>query len=148
MKECEKISLISPTWAALPDMREGRSHLNPCEWKKWIYLCGDGSTSLEAFTPQNDIFLPLSLRLESYGYCLYVHDDLLVVHSYECISKFEAGLEGQIAQRSQVATHTALYKHSNSQPVLDPARSFFFIMQEDKCLCFNMETGELMDSFA
>ena len=137
------------TWKALPDMREGRSGFNPCLFSGSVYLCGGNSSQLvEAFSPQTDTFLPLQLQLpENSHRCVYVHNNLLVVHSYQYISKFTAGQGGQLIQHSQVRTQTPVNKHSNSQPVVDTTQGLFFLFQLTKVVSFNMETGAQVRTF-
>lgn len=114
-------------------MKEGRDYFNPCLFSGCVYLCGVGS----------QLQLP-----ENHYCCVYVHDSLLVVHSYQYISKFAAGLAGQLTQVSQVRSQTPQYKNLNSQPVVDPAQGLFFIFQQTQALSFNMETGVQAQSFA
>ena len=130
-------------------MREGKHSFNPCLFNEHVYVCGDGSQLVEAFSPQTDNFLPLQVLLpEANHCCLYVHSNLLVVHSSQYISKFAAGQTGQLAQYSQVRSQTPALKWFNSQPVVDLSRGLFFIFQRDKILSLNMETGDLMQRFA
>ena len=149
LKICEKIELLSRRWRALPDMKEGRRCFNPCDWDGYIYLCGAGSLHVEVFYPRNDQFLPLQVSLPEtdYGCTLYVHNNLLVVHSENFIVKFSAGEAGQLEQYSQVKSQAAMYKYTNSQPVVAPASGYFFIFQKRKCLCLSMETGAEVQSF-
>lgn len=150
LRESEKIELSSArAWVDLPDMREKRSHFNPCQFDEFIYLCGCGSGLVEAFIPLSNLYLPLPLSFpEGASHCsLYVDNNLLVVHSYQHISKFAKGRAGQLELRSQLHFQTSVNKWSNSQLVLDPARTRFFIFQQDKCLCLHMETGAMMQSF-
>lgn len=123
-------------------MREGRRCFNPCLFNAYVYLCGSGSLSLEAFAPQTDSFLPLQPQLpESSNCCLFVHNNLLVVHSQSYISKFAADRAEQLVQRSQVRSQKPANKHSNSQPVVDSALGLFFIIQKGQVLGFNIETS-------
>ena len=139
------MELNNRTWKALPDMREGRGYFNPCLFSGCVYLCGRDSQLVEAFSPQTDSFLPLQLSLpEDQHCCLYVHNNLLVVHSNQYISKFTVGQKGQLVQHSQVPS-PPVYKHSNSQPVVD--KGLFFLFQETQVVSFNMETGAQVRSF-
>lgn len=149
LKQCEKIDLKSTnrTWKALPDMQEAKSQFNPCLYNRWVYVCGGGSKLVEAFTPQNNSFLPLQLRIpEDHPCCLFVHKNLLVVHSENYITKFAAGQAGQLFQHSQVRSKS-VYKYSNSQPIVDSTYGLFSIYQLGKVVSFNIETGVLVNSF-
>jgi len=100
------------------------------------------STIMEAFAPETDTFLP-NVQIpvpENHYCCLYVDNDLLVLHQNSCIVKFAAGEGGQLVKRSQVAS-PVVEKWQNSQTVLDKARGLYFINQKGACVCFNMETG-------
>lgn len=125
-------------------MKEGRSSFNPCQFCEHVYLCGSGSRLVEVFSPHTDLFLslPLPHLPEDSSCATYVHNNLLIVHSANYIFKFAPD------QYSQLAAKTTVSKWSNSPLVLDAARGFFFIVQEEKCVCFNMETGAEVQSFA
>lgn len=139
---------VNGLWTHLPEMREGKCGFNPCAFSIYVYICGNPSTLIEAFSPLTSSFLPLQLSLpEPYNYNLYVHDHLLVIHSYSWISKFAAGNEGQLVKHSQVASVMPVNKYTNSQPVVDPVRSLFYIFQGEKCLCFHMETAAQVKTF-
>lgn len=144
MQQCETINLgcENPTWKALPEMNEGRCGFNPSLYQGYVYVCGFPSYLVEAFSPHTDSFLSLQLRLpdKSY-YCLYVNNNTLVMHSRSYIIQFSTGTAGQLTPHSQACCFVPKYKWSNSQPVLDQSRSLFFLIQEDTCYRFNMETG-------
>lgn len=94
---------------------------------------------MEMFSPQTDSFQSLNLSLpEANPCCLYVHNYLLVVHSYRYITKFAVGEKGQVVQCSQ-AHSSPVGKYSNSQPVVD--RGLLFICKGDSAVSLNMETG-------
>lgn len=123
-------------------MKESRGEFNPCLFNGFIYLCGSGSQLVEAFSPHTDSFLPLQVGVpEIRACCLFVHNDLLVVHSYQHISKFAAGQAGQLVLHSQVPAQIAASKLSNSQPVVDSIRGFYFLFYEGKVFTINLETG-------
>ena len=142
---CEKFQLANNQWTNLPKMKEARYCFNPCLFSGIIYLCGNYSQVMEAFSPERDDFLrdvqvPVP---ENHYCCLYVDNDLLVLHQKSYIVKFAAGQEGQEGQldkRSEVRS-PAVDKLQNCQPVVDKASGVFFITYNGKCLCFNMETG-------
>ena len=147
LKECEKMNLSDCKWTALPDMQEERCYFNPCEFNGYVYVCG---SQLEAFSPLSNSFLPLQLPQLTHIYnpcTLYVHNTLLVIHSENCISKFSAGREGQLEQLSCSKTQTYVYNFSNSQPLLDSDRGCFFIVQVDRSLCIDVETGLELQRF-
>ena len=94
---------------------------------------------MEAFAPQTDTFLPVPLTLPSQcnPCCLYVHNDLLVVHKKDCIVKL-AVEGGQLVKRSEVKC-PKVDKRQNSQPVV--AGGVVYMVQVSKCLRYNMEPG-------
>lgn len=148
-RTCEKIDIRYREWTALPKMREGRCGFNPCELSRCIYLCGSTSLLIEAFSPSTDLFSPHQISLPEQSFCcLYTHNSLLVVHSENYISKFSARQAGQLLLFSQVKAQRRADKCSNCQPVLDSTRGCFFIADGSKCLCFEMETGAVVKSFA
>ena len=138
LETCEKLPLGTPQWRTLPNMNQTRVLFNPCLFGHLIYLCGSSSTTMEAFAPQTDTFLPVPLTLpSSNAYCLYVHNDLLVLHQFDYIVKF-AVEGGQLVKRSEVQC-PAVNKEQNSQPVV--AGGVVYMVWEGKCVRFNMETG-------
>lgn len=149
MNQCEKIDLSgkAPTWTTLPSMKEASRCFNPCLFQGCIYVCGGDSQLIEAFSLRSDSFLPQQLHLPDtcLGCCLYVSNQLLVVHSKRYILKYARTLTGLLAQSSQVEGRNCVSKWSNSQPVL--VRGLFFLFQGDKCLCFNADTGALVQGF-
>ena len=94
---CEKFQLANNQWTNLPNMREARGYFNPCLFSGIIYLCGRGSQVMEAFSPERDDFLRnVQVPVPENEYCcLYVDNDLLVLHQKSYIVKFAAGQEGQ-----------------------------------------------------
>lgn len=143
MTTCEKIDLKSSNrrWKALPNMKKSRDSFNPCLFIGCVFLCGWGSELVDQFCPQTESFLPIELRLpEASPCCLYVHKNLLVVHSENYISKFTTGQAGQLISHSQVCSYASVNKRSNSQPVLDPALGLFYIFKGTVRI-LGMETG-------
>lgn len=130
-------------------MKAGRYGFNPCEFRLWIYLCGKGSGLIEAFSPHTEEFLPLEVSLPEDSYsCLFVHNNLLVVHSDNFVSTFKQGIQPHdLVQYSQVKTSGTMSKRPNSQPVLYYASNVFSIMQKGICLCFSMNTGQQVQKF-
>ena len=93
---------------------------------------------MEAFAPQTDTLLPVPLTLPiNTACCLYVHNDLLVVHQNDYIVKF--ALEGgQLVKHSEVKC-PAVWKGQNSQPVV--ADGVVYMVQWGNCVRLDMETG-------
>ena len=140
--------LHTRNWTALPNMNEGRYGFNPCRLGRWIYICGNGSKKLEAFSPQKDTFLSLNVELPEQTYCcLNVIDGSLVVYSDNYTSIFAAQESGQLSQRPNHWCRFAESKRPNCQPEAYPRSGHFYILQKGKCLCFRMETGELVKSY-
>lgn len=146
MKQCEKIDLNSPNcmWKALPDMKEDRFWFNPCLFSGYVYVCGKYSRLVEAFCPQTDSFLPFQVQLpEREACCLFVHNDLLIVHSYTYISKFTAEHTGQLFQHSQIRSQTPSDKCSNSPPAVNSTRGLYFLIWNGVVRGRSLETGLL-----
>lgn len=144
MKQSDKIDLYSHnrTWKTLPDMREGRCNFNPCLFNGYVYLCGQYSQQVEAFSPQTELFLRLQVEVpESTSCCLYVHNSLLVVHSKKCISKFTVGQSCRLSLQSQVRSQAFASERFNSQPVVDSSCGLCFIICAGKVFTINLESG-------
>ena len=140
LKTCEKLPLGTPQWRTLPNMNEVRVGFNPCLFGHLIYLCGYSyGTTMEAFAPQTDTFLPVPLTmLQSNSNCyLYVYNDLLVVLLYSYIVKF-AVEGGQLVKRSEVK-FPGIGKDQNSQSVV--AGGVVYMVWGGECVRFSMETG-------
>ena len=131
-------------------MNESRCCFNPCLFLEWVYVCGFGSRLIEAFDPATSIFSLLQFVLPQARYCccLYVSGGYLTLQSYNYIVKFSAGQWGQLREQSNTTVQAPMNKDSNSQPAINAIRGVFYIAQKSKCLCFDMETGTQMQSFA
>ena len=106
-----------------------------------IYLCGDGATTMEAFSPDINAFLPLNITLPQKSQCcLYVDSNLLVVNSDIYILKYAVAPGGQLVEQSRVKT-PLVNKYQNSQPVVDKRKGVYFMIQDGKCMEVNMQTG-------
>ena len=142
LNSCEKYNLQQNTWTSLPCMVYARRCFNPCLFKGNIYLCGYSSL-LEAFSPQKDEMLPFRFSITAAMYscsCMYVENDLLVLHLDKNILKFKAGLDGKLISDSRSSTQMNVMEQ-NSQPVVDTVRRLYYIVYDSKCYCVNMDTG-------
>lgn len=145
-QQCEKIdlSMHNRKWQPLPDMKEGRWAFNPCLFNEYVYVCGYGSRLVETFSPQTDRFLSLRVEVpENTACCLLVHNNLLVIHSENYISRFTAAQTGQLFQQTQVRCRYS-GRYSNSQPVVDSARGLYLIIWLGVAYSINLETGALL----
>jgi hypothetical protein len=96
---------------------------------------------MEAFSPDRDTFLPVQIPVpENTNCCLYVDNNLLVLHSTNYILKFAMEQGGQLIKRSEVKS-PSVNKWQNSQPVVDKANGLFFMIQNGQCLRISIETG-------
>lgn len=96
---------------------------------------------MEAFSPETDKFLPVQIPVPENSYpCLYVDNNLLVVHFSSYILKYAMGPDRQLIKQSEIRSPN-VHKYQNSQPVIDKVQGLFFIIQGGPCLRFNMETG-------
>ena len=143
-KSCERFELQNNRWFRLPDMQYARYAFNPCVFRGLIYLSGAcDARVMEVFSP-HQYTLPVTLLLpeKSSTCCVYVDQDLLVLHSEKYIVKFEAGPNGQLRQVSQQQVPKGLKWQNSQQPVVDRTRGVFFIAIKSKCIKVSMETGE------
>ena len=141
LNSCEKYRLQQHTWTLLPPMQEAKSYFNPCLFNGSIYLCGYGSTLLEEFSPQTDLMLSFLLFMPASSYCcMYVEDNLLVVHLNRNILKFRAGQAELLVQTSTSSTREDV-RYNNSQPVVNTALRLYYIVQNGSCYRVNMDTG-------
>ena len=63
----------------------------PCEFNGYVYLCGGGTTGIEAFHPQSNTFLQLQPRLPERTECkVCVDNGQLVVISWKYVTWWEA----------------------------------------------------------
>ena len=141
LKSCEKYHLQEQRWTLLPSMQQPRCLFNPCLFNGSIYLCGFYSALLEVFSPHNEQMLPFKLSMpagERSFCCMYVEDNLLVVHLNLHILKYRAGPQLEEVSRSSTG-ESVIWQ--NSQPVVNAALRLYYIVQEGKCYCFNMDTG-------
>ena len=129
------------TWTLLPPMQAARGYFNPCLFNGSIYLCGSGSTRLEVFSPQSDQMLPFHLSMPiSSNCCVYVEDNLLVVHLDKLILKYRVGQAEQLVQISTTSTEEDV-KSPSSQPVVNAILRVYYVVVGSMCYCVNMETG-------
>lgn len=141
VNSCEKYHLQQHLWTLLPPTQQTRARFNPCLFHESIYLCGIGSLLLEVFSPLSDQILPfrLSMPVDSWC-CMYVEENLLVVHLDYIILKFRAGQAEELVQVSRSRTQKSV-KWQNSQPVVDATLRVYYIVQNESCYSVNMDTG-------
>lgn len=124
-------------------MKESRFWFNPCLFNGYVYLCGYCTIKIEAFSPQTDSFIPLELNLRaSYSCSLIVRDNLLLVQAFDSIYRYSAEPEGGLVLKSREELTKYADKSSNSHPVIDTARSLYYLIQQGKILACRLETGE------
>ena len=130
-------------------MQQARWYFNPCLFHRLIYLSGwtySGAKVMEVFNPEQDTMLAVQIPLpDNKNCCVYVDNELLVLHAASFIVKFEMGQDGQLKQHSQTTVSVG-NKIQNSQPVIDPAHRVFFFIQSGKCFQVNMDTGVQISS--
>ena len=80
----------------------------------------------------------LSVPAEDSDCCMYVEDNLLVVHLDKNILKFRAGL--QLVQTSTTTTQKDVMR-PHSQPVVNTVLRLYYIEHMGKCYSVNMDTG-------
>ena len=135
MQECEELNMHLGVWKPLPNMREARSGFNPCEFHGYVYICGYGSDSIEAFDPVNTAFLPLSAQLPEDTSCLvFVEREQLVVISKNYVTRWSAGQDARLLLGSK-AVHPLCNVHCNMAPVVDERSGLVYISYEGLCYC-------------
>lgn len=140
---CEAMTLATPRgWKQLPDMLEGKSVFNPCLYQDIIYLCGFGSTVMEAFNPANSSFIGINIALpEAHTCLLYVHNAVLLVYTTTYILRFSTPSQGQLAELSpRVVYREEVMRVQNSQPILDHTNKLVYTVCNGKCYSFKMTT--------
>ena len=141
LNSCEKYGLQQHTWTLLPRMHKARINFNPCLFNGNIYLCGYPHSLLEAFSPQTDLMLPFQLSMPANSpCCMYVEDDLLVVHLSGNILKYRAGQAELLVQTSTNSTQEEV-NWQNSQPAVHATLRLYYIVKYSCCYSVNMDTG-------
>ena len=129
----------------MPNMREARYYFNPCMYFGVIYICGYGSCLMEAFSlqPQEQFVPNFNITLpENRACCVYVADNLLVVHSFSWILKYKPGRNNQLLEedsRKQFAAWAD--KYQNTLPVLNLVKKQIYMSYNNSCYIVNMESG-------
>ena len=140
---CEALTLALPRgWKQLPDMLEGKSVFNPCLYQELIYLCGFGSTAIEAFNPANSSFEELNLALpEAHTCLLYVSNSVLLVYTTTYLLRFSVNSTGHLAELApRVVYREEIMRVQNSHPVLDHTHKVVYTVCNGKCYSFKMTT--------
>lgn len=120
MTKCEKLCLRRNAWHALPDMKRPRSCFNPCEYRSYVYLCGNGSDVIEAMDPRNDTFLRLQIRLAENSSCLLLLDNQqLVILSSQNITRMSGKTEYELEKVSETSEKSENDHRIYMAPVID-----------------------------
>lgn len=111
------LRLGESSWRSIGEMNETRYCFNPCLYRGLIWLCGYGSTLIEALDPDTNEYLspaPVAQLPESHFCCTAEHDDCLLVVSYGYTSRFK--LEGRtlvkLEERRESVSRT-VWQNSN-----------------------------------
>ena len=94
--------------APLPCMREvwttqARGLFNPCEFHRLVYLCGSGSTSIEAYEPHCHVFFPLHFHLPENSACIvYLEHKEIVVRSENYVTRIRTDQRHYMAKPRRV----------------------------------------------
>lgn len=138
LAECERWSLNTDTWSALPSMAKPRWRFNPCEFRLIVYLCGGYTDLIEAFDPQTSTFSVLTVRFPalSSSSVSIVSENRLVVLS----SKFETvyDLEGKQLQEVLRARHGDFEVWSNMAPSLDAEEKQIYVAYKKVCWSYQL----------
>ena len=139
---CERLGLVETrVWEAQPDMTQARAYFNPCVFSDCIYLCGKGSSLLEAFHPQQSVYTTVDTQLPvAQECCLYIYRNTLIVRSFDWIAHYKLeGSEQRVAMRT--AETLGCLKHQSSLPVVDQLNGLVYIVRVGKCYTIVAETG-------
>ena len=105
LKYCERYLLNERNWQFLDNMHKCRAYFNPCEFLNYVYLCGSGSSAIEAFSPRSSTFHLLKAKLPEKTSCLLICGNMeLVVISKNCTSVFHPG-KGWELNRKSIRAH-------------------------------------------
>lgn len=116
LRECEE--LREGSWHRLPDMQEERCCSSPCEYRGLLWICGDGSSRMEAFDCTSREFLQeLWVPIPSCPCVLFVEGDELVALSRTLVLRWV--WEGVELQQVSQAEHPNYGMDSTSTPVVD-----------------------------
>lgn len=120
-------------------MREARFDFNPCAFHEYVYLCGRGTKSIEAFCPDTEAFLQLHAELpEGDSPCLVVQENCqLLVLSREYASRWAAEQDHKLAKVSQIR-HIYTIVHCITPPAVDSVNNVMYVCQRGQCFCTNL----------
>lgn len=143
MKSAELLSLEDKSWRIVPDMKEARYCFNPCLYGGLIWLCGYGSTNIEALDPEtNEYQRPVQAAQlpESHFCCSVEHENSLLVVSYGYLTRFK--LEGRnlakLDERRETVSRTVW---QNSNPRALSGNVFF--SENNAFYAVNIKDGSL-----
>ena len=131
-------------------MQEDRAGFSPCLFGGVIYLAGYTNTtpSMEAFSPDTDTMLSFLWALpQSSDMCVYVGEDLLVVHTSQYTVKYAAGQAGQLVKRSEEGPRNIIGRSSNTQPMVDKTKRTVYVISGDCCNSLNMDSGDAIECY-
>jgi len=124
-------------------MGEARYCFNPCLYGGLIWLCGYGSTNIEAFDPEINEYLrpaPQVQLPESHFCCSAEHNSSLLVVSYGYMTRFK--LEGQtlikMDERRETVSRT-VWQNSNPRVLED----FVYFSENNAWYAVSIKDGSL-----
>jgi len=123
-------------------MSQARAYFNPCVFSDLIFLCGKGSSLLEAFHPRQSLFTVVDTKLSiAEECCLYIYKNELIVRSLDWAAHYSLQVEGvtRVALGSSVQVESV--KHQSSLPVVDELNGLVYIVRLGKCYTLLAETG-------
>ena len=131
----------SDTVVALAGMKCGRYCFNPYEFNGKVYLCGAGSTTIEAFDPISHTFLTLSTPLAENSACIVfsVHNQLLIL-SQNHVTRWGQGQDQELVKISQEKHGQLDLVNCNMAPVVQWGR--VYVTAGGKCYGIEMERWE------
>ena len=125
-------------------MREGKSRFNPCWFNKVIYVCGFGSSLIEGFLPEMNLFVSVKVRIPDPNACLlYVEDNALVVHSARRLIRFgvKEGATGRLkALEVPEKSWCTIQNTLNAPPIYDEENHVLYCVSQGICYSLSLDS--------
>ena len=115
-------------------MQEGRCRFNPCGYRDKVYVCGFGSSLIEAFDRENERFHTEKTRISGpYSCLLYVQNDTLVVHSNSFLLHFTSKSHKLKSTDIHIRSYCKIQNSINSQAVYAQETNAVYCVSDGKC---------------
>ena len=123
--KCECFSFVSGSWTGFGPMNNSRAGINPCEMRGCIYIAGGSCTTVERYTPRNQVFELLNLTLpgNKWSMCLRSGDFLYICSSSK-VTKYE--IQGNSGREIESLTGVFQSYYSVLTPLVSDEKAYFF----------------------